>query len=126
VLVNRRAVVFEIGFGDPPHAAIPAVMATATSNTVTRHSKPETIPSNTLRLRSRGARLALVDRHCLGCSSPPPVGIRGCGSARSIGSGSGSTAEATPAGSVAKIGVTGGSPRTTDVTAGGEDHNQRT
>jgi hypothetical protein len=47
----------------------------------------------------------------------------GCGSARSIASGPGSTAEATAAGSAAKLAVTGGAPRTGDVTAGGENRN---
>jgi hypothetical protein len=47
-------------------------------------------------------------------------GRRGCGSARSIASGSGSAAEA---GSAAKLAVTGGALRTGDVTAGGENRN---
>jgi hypothetical protein len=73
---------------------------------------PEPLRSPVIHLTRN--RLAAADRR---------EGRRGYGSARSIASGSGSAAEATAAGSAAKLAVTGGAPRTGDVTAGGENRN---
>jgi hypothetical protein len=50
--VDRRAVLFAVESGDPPHAAIPAVKATTTSNAITRRTKPEAISRKTLRPQS--------------------------------------------------------------------------
>lgn len=51
VVVAWRSVLFDVGLGDPPQAAIPAF--TTTSNVVRRRSKPGTISWKTLRPCSR-------------------------------------------------------------------------